>query len=168
MRVLMSVLLLSLYFMSASVNTALRDPGITHLLQHHCPRVSRHGPSHGHSGPKTGIFNSYTSFMVFPLCFPVFHTTHFFTMWPFCSLTFCRVNHSKIFALQFIVVHPYCFAFRLFSNTRSAICFCSSLSVSVVTPYPRNELGGSSTHIDKALCRFLQILARELKFLFIS
>lgn len=66
MRVLMSVLLLSLYFMSASVNTALRDPGITHLLQHHCPRVSLHGPSHGHSGPKTGISNSYTSFMVFP------------------------------------------------------------------------------------------------------
>lgn len=62
----MSGLLLSLYFMSASANTVLRDPGITHLLQHRRPRVSLHGPSHGHSGPKTGISNSYTSFMVFP------------------------------------------------------------------------------------------------------
>lgn len=44
MQVLMSGLLLNLYFMSASANMVLRDPGITHLPLHRHPQVSLHGP----------------------------------------------------------------------------------------------------------------------------
>lgn len=176
MQCVMSGFLLNLYFMSASANMVLRDPGITHLPLHRHPQISLHGLSHGHSGHKTGISNSYTSFMVFPSVSLFYSLLSLslslsFFLWSSCFFALCRVNHSKMSTLQPIVVHPHCFAFCLFSNFCSAVCFCSSLSVSVVKPYPRNLILGTppltltKNYVD--FCRYQQeslnvCLSREI------
>jgi len=155
-------MLLNLYFICKHDDIVLRDPRITHLPLHLHPRVSLHGPSHGHSGHKTEISNSYTSFMVFPsvslfssqLSLTLYCISVIFLL--LCrGLAFfalCHVNHSKMFALLSVVVPPPLFCFlSLFQLSLCYLFLFFTLCLSGQTISSKSYPWHSSTHIDRIM-----------------